>query len=121
MKVMQTSQQSRPQIRRLGDQLGAWYTPVAVIIALAAWIFSGDSLRFLAVMVIATPCPLLIAIPVAIISAISLCAQRGIIIKDPAILEQTDKCRIMILDKTGTLTYGRPHDESFGSVECWAI
>ncbi len=124
MKVMNTSQQSRPQLRRLGDQLGAWYTPVAVIIALAAGILSGDGHRFLAVMVIATPCPLLIAIPVAIISAISLCAQRGIIIKDPAILEQTDKCRIMILDKTGTLTYGRPHVTEvycFNSFTRWQI
>jgi len=108
MQVMNASQQSRPQLRRLGDQLGAWYTPVAVIIALAAGILSGDAHRFLAVMVIATPCPLLIGIPVAIIGAISLCAQRGIIIKDPAVLEQIDTCRTMILDKTGTLTYGRP-------------
>ncbi len=109
MQVMNISQQSRPQLRRLGDQLGAWYTPIAMVIAVLAWIISGNGHRFLAVMVIATPCPLLIAIPVAIIGAISLCAQRGIIIKDPAILEQIDECRTMILDKTGTLTYGRPH------------
>ena len=109
MKVMNESQQFRPRLRRLADQLGAWYTPLAVVIALLAWYFSGEGHRFLAVMVIATPCPLLIAIPVAIISAISLSAQRGIIIKDPAILEQCDRCQIMILDKTGTLTYGHPH------------
>lgn len=108
MKVMQESRQSRPLLRRLGDQLGAWYTPLALAVALAAWVLSGDSHRFLAVLVIATPCPLLIAIPIAIIGAISLGAQRGIIIKDPAVLEQVDQCRILILDKTGTLTYGRP-------------
>jgi cation transport ATPase len=64
--------------------------------------------RFLAVMVIATPCPLLIAVPVAIIGAISRAARRGIIVREPAILEQIDRVRTVILDKTGTLTYGRP-------------
>ncbi|MGD9723154.1 MAG: heavy metal translocating P-type ATPase [Pirellulales bacterium] len=108
MQVMQLSQQRRPRIRRLGDQLGAFYTPLALAIALAAWAVSGDSTRFLAVLVVATPCPLLIAIPVAIIGSISLAARRGIIIKDPAVLEQVEQCRTVILDKTGTLTYGRP-------------
>ncbi|MGQ0636658.1 MAG: heavy metal translocating P-type ATPase [Planctomycetaceae bacterium] len=108
MQVMRASEQRRPRLRRLGDQLGAWYTPLAVGIALAAWYASGEALRFLAVLVVATPCPLLIAIPVAIIGAISLSARRGIIIKDPAVLEKIDTCRIAIFDKTGTLTYGKP-------------
>ncbi|MFM8413766.1 MAG: HAD-IC family P-type ATPase, partial [Planctomycetota bacterium] len=64
--------------------------------------------RFLAVLVVATPCPLLIAIPVAIIGAVSLAAKRGIVIRDPAILERLDTCRTAIFDKTGTLTYGEP-------------
>jgi P-type E1-E2 ATPase len=62
----------------------------------------------LSVLVVATPCPLIIAIPVAIVGAISTAARRGIIVKDPAALEQVTLCRTMILDKTGTLTYGRP-------------
>jgi heavy metal translocating P-type ATPase len=107
-RVMRESEMSRPQMRRLGDTLGAWYTPVAVGIALLAWLASGSATRFLAVLVIATPCPLLIAIPVAIIGAISLCARRGIIVKDPAVLEQIDTCTTAIFDKTGTLTYGQP-------------
>jgi heavy metal translocating P-type ATPase len=108
MQVMRESEQRRPRIRRLGDRLGAFYTPLAVCIALIAWVVSGEPVRFLAVMVVATPCPLLIAIPVAIIGAISLAARRGIIIKDPTVLESIDKCRTAIFDKTGTLTYGRP-------------
>lgn len=108
MEVMQSSEQYRPNIRRLGDQLGALYTPLAVIIALSAWGGSGDVIRFLAVLVIATPCPLLIGIPVTIISSISLAARREIIIKNPAILESIGACRTAIFDKTGTLTYGRP-------------
>ncbi len=108
VQVMRDSEQRRPRLRRLGDQLGAVYTPIAVAIAVAAWLWSGDSVRFLAVLVVATPCPLLIAIPVAIIGSISLAAKRGIIVRDPTVLEQIDRCRTMILDKTGTLTYGRP-------------
>jgi P-type E1-E2 ATPase len=69
---------------------------------------SGEPLRFLAVLVVATPCPLLIGIPVAIIGSVSLAARRGIVIKDPAVLEKVDTCRTAIFDKTGTLTYGRP-------------
>jgi heavy metal translocating P-type ATPase len=108
VQVMRESEQQRPHLRRLGDQLGAFYTPLAVAIAIAAWAISADPIRFLAVLVVATPCPLLIAIPVAIIGAISLAAQRGIIIKNPAALENVSKCRTAIFDKTGTLTYGRP-------------
>jgi heavy metal translocating P-type ATPase len=108
MEVMHSSEQHRPKLRRLGDQLGAVYTPVALTLALVAWAASGDVIRFLAVLVIATPCPLLIGIPVTIISSISLAARREIIIKNPAILETLGTCRTAIFDKTGTLTYGRP-------------
>jgi heavy metal translocating P-type ATPase len=108
MQVMRESEQRRPQLRRLGDQLGAYYTPVAVGIAVVAWLVSGDPVRFLSVLVVATPCPLLIAIPVAIIGSVSLAARRGIIIKDPAVLEKIETCRTAMFDKTGTLTYGEP-------------
>lgn len=108
MQVMLDSEQRKPQLRRLGDFLGAIYTPIALVLAILAWGLSGEAMRFLAVLVIATPCPLLIAIPVAIIGAISLSAKNGIIIKNPAILEQIDQCRTIIFDKTGTLTYGKP-------------
>jgi heavy metal translocating P-type ATPase len=108
MEVMRESETKRPRLRRLGDQLGAVYTPVALTVALLAWIFSGEAIRFLAVLVIATPCPLLIAIPVSIIGSISLCARRAIIVKSPVVLEQIGECRIAIFDKTGTLTHGEP-------------
>src|SRR5579872_6680073 len=108
MRVMQEAEAHRPRLRRLGDRLGAWYTPLALVIAVAGWAISGNPERFLAVIVIATPCPLLIGIPVAIIGAISLAARRGIVIKNPIMLERIDTCRTVILDKTGTLTYGRP-------------
>jgi heavy metal translocating P-type ATPase len=108
MAVLETSEERRPQIRRMADSLGAIYTPLAVVVAVAAWWASGEPVRFLAVLVVATPCPLLIAIPVAIIGAVSLAAKRGIVIRDPAVLERLDTCRTAIFDKTGTLTYGEP-------------
>ncbi len=108
MEVMRASEQQRPRLRRMGDQLGALYTPLALAVAFVAWALSGEARRFLAVLVVATPCPLLIAIPVAIIGAVSLSARRGIVIRDPAVLERVDTCRTAIFDKTGTLTYGRP-------------
>ncbi|HUB24655.1 MAG TPA: heavy metal translocating P-type ATPase, partial [Tepidisphaeraceae bacterium] len=108
MQVMRASEKNRPRIRRLGDQIGAVFTPIAVGIAVVAWIASGQAWRFLAVLVVATPCPLLIAIPVAVIGSVSLAARRGIIIKNQAVLERVDTCRVAIFDKTGTLTYGEP-------------
>ena len=108
MRVIQSAEGERPRMRRLGDQLGAWYTPLALAIAALAWIVSGEAVRFLAVLVVATPCPLLIAIPVTVIGSISLAAKRAIIVRDPAALEAADTCRTIIFDKTGTLTYGKP-------------
>lgn len=108
MQVMKEAERNRPRFRRIADRLGAWYTLLAVALAVAGWIAGRDATRFLAVLVIATPCPLLLAIPVAIIGAISAAAARGIVIKNPAMLERISRCRTMIFDKTGTLTYGKP-------------
>jgi heavy metal translocating P-type ATPase len=108
MRVMEASSKRKPAMHRLADRLGAIYTPLALALAIAAWVVSGEAIRFLAVLVVATPCPLLIAIPVAIVGAISRAARRGIIIRDPAILERLPLCKRMVFDKTGTLTYGRP-------------
>lgn len=108
VSVLEEAEQKRPKIRRLGDQIGSIFGPVALIFALMTWYFTGDAIRFLAVLVIATPCPLLIAIPITVISAISMAARRAIIIKDPTVLERLPTCRTAIFDKTGTLTYGKP-------------
>lgn len=108
VKVLQEAEQKRPTLRRLGDQIGAVFAPISLLLALVTWYVTGDAIRFLAVLVIATPCPLLIAIPITVISAISMAARRAIIIKDPIVLERLPTCRIAIFDKTGTLTYGKP-------------
>ncbi len=108
VEVLRASEENRPRIRRLGDRLGAWYTPAAIVMAALSWALSGDPDRFLAVLVIATPCPLLLAIPIAVIGAVSLSARRGIVVKDPSILERITSCTTLIVDKTGTLTNGTP-------------
>lgn len=106
--VLQEAEQKRPSLRRLGDQMGAIFSPLVLCFSFIIWYFTGDALRFLAILVIATPCPLLIAIPITLISAISMAAKQAIIIKDPTVLERLPTCRTAIFDKTGTLTYGKP-------------
>jgi heavy metal translocating P-type ATPase len=106
--ILEKAEAERPPMRRLADRLGGAYTLIALAVASLGWIISGDPDRFLAVLVIATPCPLLIGVPVAIVGAISLAARNGIIVKDPSALERIPTVRTMIFDKTGTLTYGRP-------------
>lgn len=108
MRVVQETESNQPRMRRLAERLGAWYTPLALAVAGSAWLASADPGRFLAVVVVATPCPLLIAIPVAVIGAISRAARHGILIRKAASLEDIDQCRVFVFDKTGTLTYGRP-------------
>jgi len=106
--VLEEAEANRPRMRRMADRLGAWYTVLALAMGILGWAVSSDPERFLSVMVIATPCPLLIGVPVAIVGAISLAARSAIIIKDPGVLERIPKATIMMFDKTGTLTYGRP-------------
>ncbi|HVU48520.1 MAG TPA: heavy metal translocating P-type ATPase [Terracidiphilus sp.] len=120
IQVLHESEKNRPRIRRLGDRLGLWYTPVALGLAVLSWIVSGEPERFLAVIVIATPCPLLLAIPIAIIGAISVGARRGIVIKEPSVLEKIDSCRTLVVDKTGTLTYGKPQLTEIVCANRWA-
>lgn len=115
--VLEEAEQKRPSLRRLGDQIGAIFAPLALFVAFSAWYLSGDAIRFLSVLVIATPCPLLIAIPITIISAISKAAKQAIIIKDPTVLERLPTCKTAIFDKTGTLTYGKPILTDISTVE----
>lgn len=108
MEIMQDAEQKRPTVRRTGDQIGAVFVSIASILVIAAWYFTGDSTRYLVVLVVATPCPLLFAIPITLISAISMAARQGMIIKDPTVLEHLPTCRTAIIDMTGTLTHGKP-------------
>ena len=93
---------------RMADRYAAWFVPLTLLLAGAAWLASGDPVRAVAVLVVATPCPLLLAAPIAIVSGLSRTASRGVIVKGGAVLEALAGGHILLLDKTGTLTAGHP-------------
>ncbi|WP_018389591.1 heavy metal translocating P-type ATPase [Ancylobacter sp. FA202] len=108
VRLVATAQQSKAPMVRLADRYALGFLALTLVIAGAAWAFSGDPVRLLAVLVIATPCPLILAVPVAIISGISRCARRGVLVKEGGALERLAAVRTVLIDKTGTLTGGRP-------------
>ncbi|WP_055046728.1 heavy metal translocating P-type ATPase [Devosia sp. A16] len=109
VRLVEQAQQTKAPVVRVADRLAVWFLLVTVAIAGAAWWWSGDHLRALAVLVVATPCPLILALPVALISGISRAAGQGILIKDGGALEALSRVRTVIVDKTGTLTHGVAH------------
>jgi P-type E1-E2 ATPase len=108
VRLVREAQASRAPSARLADRYALMFVPLTLVVAGAAWLASGDAVRALAVLVVATPCPLILAVPVAIVSGISRSARRGIIVKGGAAMEALAKARVLLFDKTGTLTEGRP-------------
>lgn len=106
--LVEEASSSRAPVVRLADRYAVPFTVLAILMAGIAWFYSGDPVRFAQVLVVATPCPLLIAAPVAFLAGTSQAAHRGIIIKNTGTLEQLAKARTAVFDKTGTLTSGRP-------------
>lgn len=93
---------------RLADRYAAWFLPLALLVAGGAWLASGSAVRAVAVLVVATPCPLLLAAPVAIVSGLSRASRRGVVVRGGAALENLGHATTLVMDKTGTLTMGRP-------------
>lgn len=93
---------------RLADRYAAWFLPLTLLVAGAAWLASGSPVRAVAVLVVATPCPLLLAAPVAIVSGLSRASRRGVVIRSGGALENLGHATTLVMDKTGTLTMGRP-------------
>lgn len=108
VRLVEEAQTRKAPIHRLADRYSIGFTIVAVGMAGLAWLLSGDSVYALAVMVVATPCPLILATPIAIMSGIDLAARNGIIVKSGASIEQLGEVDVAVFDKTGTLTLGRP-------------
>lgn len=106
--LVRDAAESRAPVVRLADRYAIPFTLLALAIGGAAWLASGEALRFAEVMVVATPCPLLIAAPVAFLGGMSRAARNGIIVKHGGTLEQLARIRTAVFDKTGTLTHGRP-------------
>ncbi|HUH48793.1 MAG TPA: HAD-IC family P-type ATPase, partial [Mycoplana sp.] len=107
VRLVQQAQASKAPSVRIADRYAVWFLLLTLLIAGVAWWLSGDRIRALAVLVVATPCPLILALPVAIISGMSRSAKLGVLIKSGGALEALAKVRTAVLDKTGTLTYGQ--------------
>ncbi|HET9782164.1 MAG TPA: heavy metal translocating P-type ATPase [Candidatus Dormibacteraeota bacterium] len=120
VRLVREAQASKAPFVRLADRFALWFLPLTLLIAGIAWVISGNPVRALAVLVVATPCPLILAAPVAIVAGISRAAHRGVIVKGGGALETLARARTVVFDKTGTLTVGSPQVasiEAFGKVE----
>jgi P-type E1-E2 ATPase len=107
VNLVEAARASKSPMSRLADRYALVFLAATVALAGGAWFLSGDWRRALAVLVVATPCPLILAVPVAIVSGMSRCARRGVLIKSAKTLENLARVKTLLIDKTGTLTYGR--------------
>ena len=108
IRLVQDAESSKAPFVRLADRYAIFFLPVTIAVAGFAWAISGDPVRALAVFVVATPCPLILAAPVALVSGISRAAKAGVIVKGGGVIERLGKARTVLFDKTGTLTLGTP-------------
>jgi heavy metal translocating P-type ATPase len=111
VRLVQHAESERAPFVRLADRYAAGFLPLALAVGAGAWVLAGDATRFLAVMVVATPCPLILAAPIALIAGVSRAARSGVIVKSGAVIERLGEARSVLLDKTGTLTLGMPEVE----------
>ncbi|MGY6652448.1 heavy metal translocating P-type ATPase [Amycolatopsis sp. TRM77291] len=108
VRLAEQAAASTAPIARLADRIAVWFLPVALLIAVLAWLLSGEPARAVAVLVTATPCPLLLAVPVAVTGGMSRMSRSGVVVKDGAALETLGRVRTLAMDKTGTVTAGQP-------------
>ena len=116
----QAAAESAPLVR-LADRVAAWFVPLALAVAGLAWLLSGSAARAVAVLVVATPCPLLLAAPVAIVSGLSRTSRIGVLVRGGGPLENLGKATTLVLDKTGTLTSGRPRGTDVVVAPGWTV
>jgi len=119
VRLVEAAEKEKAPAVRLADRYAAWFIPITLVIAGGAWAATGDPLRALSVLVVATPCPLILAVPIAIVAGISRSAKRGIIVKGGGALETLARASVLLFDKTGTLTSGVPRVadvETFGEI-----
>ncbi|CAB4868603.1 unannotated protein [freshwater metagenome] len=108
VRLVREAEKERAPFVRMADRYAVWFLLVTVLLAGGSWLVSGDAVRAVAVLVVATPCPLILAAPIALIGGLSRAARAGIIIKGGSAIEQLGEARTVLLDKTGTLTIGEP-------------
>src|SRR5207244_5976324 len=110
VRLVRQAELQRAPFVRMADHYALLFLPVTLALAGVAWALSGDPVRAVAVLVVATPCPLILAAPIALISGVSRAARAGVIVKGGGVLEQLGRARSVLLDKTGTVTLGTPDD-----------
>jgi heavy metal translocating P-type ATPase len=108
VRLVEQARQEKPPIQRLADRFAIWFTPLTLAMCGIAYLVTGSPTSVLAVLVVATPCPLILATPVAVIAGISRAADLGVIVKNGVAIEQLGRARAVVFDKTGTLTLGQP-------------
>ena len=108
VRLVEQARQDKPPIQRLADRFAIWFTPITLLMCGIAYLVTGNATSVLAVLVVATPCPLILATPVAVIAGISRAADLGVIVKHGRAIEQLGRARAVVFDKTGTLTLGQP-------------
>jgi len=108
VQLVRKAQEEKAPIQRLADRYAIYFTPLTIVISLLGWLFTKDPTTILSVLVVATPCPLILATPVAVISGVNRAAESGIIVKGGAPLEEIGRVTAAVFDKTGTITYGTP-------------
>lgn len=118
VELVRTAQTRKPAIQRLADRYAVWFTPATLVLALWAWYYAHSAVVALAVLVVATPCPLILATPIAVLGAMDRASERGLVVKSGGAIEQLGQAKAVLFDKTGTITAGRPDVERvvpFGS------
>ena len=108
VELVRSAQGSKAPIQRLADRYAVWFTPLTIVACLVTWLVTKDPVRLLAVLVVATPCPLLLAVPVAMIAGLNSAARKHLIVRNGGALEALSRVNVAVFDKTGTLTIGKP-------------
>ena len=116
VRLVEHAQAERAPFVRMADRYAAFFLPATLVLAALAWGVSGEAIRALAVVVVATPCPLILAAPIALVSGLSRAARSGVIVKGAGTIEALGEARTVLFDKTGTLTVGRPEVREVKSV-----
>jgi len=120
VQLVERARHERPPIQRLADRAAVWFTPLTLAVCGLTWLATHDVTTVLAVLVVATPCPLILATPVAVIAGVSRAADVGVIVKTGAAIEQLGRTRVVVFDKTGTLTVGHPTVERVAPMGAFA-
>jgi len=119
VQLVRSAQASKAPLQRIADRYAAWFTPLTLAVCALTFGFTHDWTRVLAVLVVATPCPLILATPVAIVGGISHAARHGIIVRHGGALEALARVTVAVFDKTGTLTIGRPEVSGVVAAPPW--